>query len=250
MSAHSNHAVVSCQHLCYPPIMSRSERLLDLLNILRRKRLPVSGQALADELGISLRTLYRDIATLQAMGALIEGEPGVGYVLRPGFLLPPLSFPIEELETLMLGARWVAKRGDESLRKHAESALGRISAVLPANMRDAMDSTPLIIGPGSVLENHAVDPVLLRKAIRTERKLAITYRDGKDAATERVIWPFAFAYFDQVQLLIGWCELRGDYRNFRADRLVQAELLEARYPRRRQSLLAEWRKKQGIPNSG
>ena len=230
--------------------MSRSERLFDLLDVLRRKRFPVSGHVLADELGVSLRTLYRDIATLQAMGAQIEGEPGVGYVLRPGFLLPPLSFPVEELETLVLGARWVAKRGDTTLRKHAEGALARISAVLPIDMRDAMEATPLIIGPGAALEIHGVDPVLLRKAIRTERKLAIAYRDGKDAATERVIWPFAFAFFDQVRLLIGWCELRGDYRSFRADRLVRADLLEARYPRRRQILLAEWRKKQGIPMTG
>ena len=226
--------------------MSRSERLFDLIDVLRRHRFPVSGQALASELGISLRTLYRDVASLQAMGANVEGEPGVGYVLRPGFLLPPLSFPAEEIEALVLGARWVAKRGDDVLRRHAESALARISAALPTEMQDAMAATPLLVGPGAAISASAVDPVLLRKAIRTEHKLALAYRDGSNAPSERVIWPFAFAFFDQVQLLVGWCELRGDFRSFRTDRILRADLLEDRYPKRRQGLLAEWRKRQGI----
>ena len=89
--------------------MSRSERLLDLLQALRRRRRPVSGKVLAGEIGVSIRTLYRDIASLQAEGAAIEGEPGVGYVLRPGFFLPPLMFPPEEIEALVLGSRWVAR---------------------------------------------------------------------------------------------------------------------------------------------
>ena len=229
--------------------MSRSERLFDLLDVLRRHRFPVSGQSLAAELGVSLRTLYRDIATLRGMGAHIEGEPGLGYVLRPGFLLPPLSFPAEELEALVLGARWVARRGGEALRNHAESALARIATLLPADMREGMYESSLLIGPGDVPDPGGADPVLLRKAIRTERKLAIAYRDGQATDTERVIWPFAYAYFDQVRLLVGWCELRQDFRSFRADRLVRAELLERRYPKRRQSLLAEWRKRQGISST-
>jgi predicted DNA-binding transcriptional regulator YafY len=226
--------------------MNRSQRLFDLLDVLRRHRFPVSGQTLAGELGVSLRTLYRDIAALQAMGAHVDGEAGVGYVLRPGFLLPPLSFPAEELEALVLGARWVARRGDETLRRQALSALARIAATLPPDMRDAMEAAPLLVGPGTAAIPDGVDPVLLRKAIRTEAKLAITYRDGKDAVTERVIWPFAYAFFDQVQLLVGWCELRNDFRSFRAGRLIRADLLAERYPRSRQRLLAEWRKCKGI----
>lgn len=234
--------------------MSRSQRLFDLLDVLRRHRFPVSGQRLADELGVSLRTLYRDIAALQAMGAHVDGEAGVGYVLRPGFLLPPLSFPAEELEALVLGARWIARRGDGTLRRQALSALARIAATVPPDMRDVMEATPLLIGPGTatatVTGPDGVDPVLLRKAIRTEAKLAIAYRDADDTVTERVIWPFAYAFFDQVQLLVGWCELRNDFRSFRADRLVRADLSGARYPRRRQRLLAEWRKRKGISAPG
>jgi len=112
--------------------MARSERLLSLLQVLRRYRRPVRGQALAEELGVSIRTLYRDIASLQAQGAMIEGEPGVGYLMKPGFMLPPMMFRSEELDALVLGMRWVADRCDRTLSDGALSALAKIAAVLPA----------------------------------------------------------------------------------------------------------------------
>lgn len=129
--------------------MSRSERLFDLLNALRRHRRPVSGRALADEMGVSLRTLYRDIASLQAQGATIEGEPGVGYILRPGFLLPPMMFTPEEIEALVLGSRWVADRADARMRDAALSALARIGAVVPPDLRDEMEAEALLVVPGA-----------------------------------------------------------------------------------------------------
>lgn len=224
--------------------MSRSERLLDLLQILRRHRRPVSGQVLATELGVSLRTLYRDIATLQAQGATIAGEPGLGYVLRPGYLLPPLMFPPEELEALVLGSRWVAERMDGHMAAAARSALARIGAVLPEGLREEMETSAFIVVPGAASAIDVVDPALLRKAIRTEHKLRLDYRDAGGAASQRVIWPFALAFFDQVRLLIGWCELRGDYRSFRTDRIAGAELLPERSPRRRTVLMSEWRRRQ------
>src|SRR6516162_4539345 len=128
--------------------MSRAERLLDLIQILRRDRRPVSGRALADTAGVSLRTLYRDIRTLQAQGAAIDGEPGVGYILRPGFMLPPLMFKEEEIEALVLGSRWVAERGDAKLAEAARDALAKIAAVLPQDLRDELDASTLLIGPG------------------------------------------------------------------------------------------------------
>src|SRR5437660_12795607 len=106
--------------------MSRAERLLELIQRLRSHRYPVSGAALAAELGISLRTLYRDIRALQAQGARIDGEPGVGYVLRPGFMLPPLMFSQDELEALVLGSRWVAERADSALRDAARNGIAKI----------------------------------------------------------------------------------------------------------------------------
>lgn len=222
--------------------MSRSERLFDLLQALRRHRRAVSGRALAAETGVSLRTLYRDIASLQALGAAIEGEPGVGYILKPGFLLPPLMFTLEELEALVLGSRWVAERTDGSLAAAASNALARISAVLPSELQNELAMTTLLIGPSRETPRNQVDPAILRQAIRQETKLTLVYRDATDSESQRTIWPFALAYFDAARVLLGWCELRKDFRSFRADRIVSAKACEERYPQRRQSLLRDWRR--------
>ncbi|MFJ5370897.1 helix-turn-helix transcriptional regulator, partial [Bosea sp. CER48] len=124
--------------------MSRAQRLLDLVQLLRRHRRPVSGRRLATELGVSIRTLYRDIVTLQGQGAPIEGEPGLGYVLKPGFMLPPLMFSEEEIEALVLGSRWVADRADGTLALAARDAMAKIVAVLPADMAGRVDDVALI----------------------------------------------------------------------------------------------------------
>ncbi len=229
--------------------MSRSERLFDLLQVLRRHRHPVSGRVLAEEVGVSLRTLYRDIASLQAQGATIEGEAGVGYVLRPGFLLPPLMFPPEEIEALVLGSRWVAKRADGRLAEAARSALARIGAVLPPDLREEMEASSLFIAPGAPIPADAIDPAILRKAIRTERKLALRYSDANGAASERVVWPIALTFFDQVRLLIGWCELRDDFRSFRTDRIAAVEMTETRYPTRRVDLLRQWKQEKYVQHA-
>jgi len=227
--------------------MSRSERLFDLLQALRQHRRPVSGKVLAADIGVSIRTLYRDIASLQALGAAIEGEPGVGYILRPGFLLPPLMFTSEEIEALVLGSRWIADRADERLRLAARSALARIAAVLPAELRHDLEASTLLIGPGAAIPPDGVDMALLRKAVRSELKVALAYRDGTGVTSERIVWPFALAFFDSVRVLLGWCELRQGFRHFRTDRIVSATtLVDARYPRRRQALLKEWREAEGI----
>src|SRR5215813_4296834 len=131
--------------------MSRAQRLLDLIQLLRRHRFPVSGAALAQELGVSLRTLYRDIETLNAQGARIDGEAGIGYVLRPGFMLPPLMFSEEEIEALVLGSRWVAERADGPLGNAARNALAKIAAVLPDDLKESLDASNLLIGPGEAI---------------------------------------------------------------------------------------------------
>lgn len=224
----------------------RAQRLLDLIQVLRRHRQPVTGAALADELGVSLRTLYRDIATLQAQGATIDGEPGIGYVLRPGFMLPPLMFSEDEIAALVLGSRWVADRADTPLGMAASNALAKIAAVLPPDLRDDVDASTLLIGPGPVIAAGDTELGTIRRAIRDERKLAIAYRDGQAAASDRVIWPFALAFFDRVRVVVAWCELRRAFRHFRTDRIVALTATEARYPRRRQVLLKEWRAAEGI----
>lgn len=226
--------------------MPRAERLLDLIQILRRHRRPVSGHALADELGVSLRTLYRDIAALQAQGARIDGEPGIGYILHPGFLMPPLMFPEEEIEALVLGARWVAERADAQLGAAARNALARIAAVLPADLRDALNASTLLVGPGEPMAAGDADLAAIRRAIRGERKLDVTYRDAAAAESQRTIWPFALGFFERVRVVVAWCERRGAIRHFRTDRIVALTVTEMRYPRRRQALLKEWREAEGI----
>ncbi|MBC7151447.1 MAG: YafY family transcriptional regulator [Rhizobium sp.] len=227
--------------------MSRSERLLSLLQVLRRHRQAVSGAALASELGISLRTLYRDIATLQAQGANIEGEAGVGYVLRPGYMLPPLMFSREEIEALVLGARLVTQRADPELAISARDALAKITEVLPGDLREELAASTLFAGPGLPLPEDRIDLARLREFIRSEQMMKIAYRDEKGSATERLIWPFALTFFEGARLVIAWCTLRGDFRSFRTDRMDLIEGPLGRYPKRRMQLLKAWRLQHGIP---
>lgn len=222
--------------------MTRAERLLSLLQVLRRHRRPVSGRVLAGELGVSLRTVYRDIASLQAQGADIDGEPGVGYVLRAGFMLPPLMFSQTELEALMLGFRWVGKFADEQLTTAALDALAKIAAVLPAELRREMECTTLLVGPRTIVDRETIDMGVVRAAIRTESKLRIRYAgEGRKTIDERIVWPFALGFFNDVRILAAWCEGRNDFRHFRTDRIVELEPLDVRYPRRRAALLKAWR---------
>jgi predicted DNA-binding transcriptional regulator YafY len=227
--------------------MSRSERLFSLLQALRRHRRPVTGQALAQELGVSIRTLYRDIATLQAQGADIEGEPGLGYVLRPGFILPPLMFSEDEIEALVLGSRWVAARGDDTLGLAARDVLAKIAAVLPTQLRESLDAANLFAIPIRTVAKAGVDLASIRRAIRLERKLSIRYRDGSGIDTRRLIWPFAVGFFDRAHVIVAWCELRKDYRHFRTDRIAELAVTDTRYGRRRAAMLKEWRAIENIP---
>jgi predicted DNA-binding transcriptional regulator YafY len=221
--------------------MSRSERLLDLIQTLRRHRNPVSGHRLADESGVSLRTLYRDIATLQAQGADIEGEPGLGYILRPGFMLPPLMFSEDEIEALVLGARWVASRTDDELARAANNVLAKIAAVLPDDLKPRIEGTNLMVSPGMAPEPSHIDLAIIRKTIRNEHMLDITYTDAAGAMTNRRIWPFMLGFFERVRVVGAWCTLRNDVRHFRTDRIVTMETTGIRYPRRKAVLLKEWR---------
>ncbi|MDG3443470.1 helix-turn-helix transcriptional regulator [Nitrospirillum amazonense] len=221
--------------------MSRSARLLDLIQALRRHRRPVTAADLAGELGISIRTVYRDIATLAAQGVPVEGEAGLGYVLRPGFMLPPLMFGDDEIEALVLGLRWVAQRGDGPLGLAAQNATAKITAVLPADLKALAEDSglvPVSLKP-SVTEPR--DLTEIRRAIRTERKLRIAYTDGQGRASDRTIWPFALAFMERIRMVAAWCETRQAFRHFRTDRIVEVTVEADRYPRRRHALLADWK---------
>jgi predicted DNA-binding transcriptional regulator YafY len=227
--------------------MSRAQRLLDLIQELRGHRRPVSGATLAGALGISLRTLYRDIETLKAQGAHIDGEPGIGYVLRPGFMLPPLMFSEEEIEAIVLGSRWVAKRADAALGAAARNALAKIAAVLPQDLKTSLDTSSLLVGPGTTIAAGDTELPMIRAAIRGERKLRIGYVDVNGSDSKRTVWPFALGFFEKARVVVAWCESREDFRHFRTDRISRVQLLDKRYPRRRLALLKDWRATQGIP---
>lgn len=226
--------------------MSRAERLLELMQCLRRHRHPVAGTALAAHMGVSLRTLYRDIASLQAQGAHIEGEPGIGYLLRPDFTLPPLMFSTIELEALTLGARWVARRTDPELAQGARDLLAKISAVLPAELRHEIDASSLLMGPVEAEGTGHQHLPAWRRAMREEHKVRLAYRDAQGGLTERVVWPFAIGFFDRVRVAVAWCELRQASRHFRLDRIETLTPTIERYPRRRLALLKDWTAQEGV----
>ena len=214
------------------------------MQLLRVYRVPVTAEKLATELEVSTRTIYRDIATLQDQGAHIDGEPGVGYVLRPGFMLPPLMFSEEEIEALVLGSRWVAARTDSQLANAATNALAKIAAVLPWDLRERLDASSLMVPP--IVDRSEGDRELrrIREAIRTEIKMHIDYVDSSQRTTHRTIWPIAIGFFERVRVVVAWCEQREDFRHFRTDRISRLELTAERYPTRKSVLLRTW-KEQG-----
>jgi predicted DNA-binding transcriptional regulator YafY len=220
--------------------MRRADRLLQLIQILRRHRRPVTGDVMARELEVSLRTVYRDIATLITDGVPIRGEAGVGYVLGEGYDLPPLMFTTDELEAVMLGLRWVARRGDSDLARAALDTVAKIGTVLPEKLKPFLFDAALLVPPRY---NHApdkIDVAQFRAAIRDGRKVSLNYRDEEGTETNRVIWPIAVSYFDAQRLIIGWCELRQGFRSFRTDRMVAMSVENDKYPERRKVLLKRW----------
>ena len=224
--------------------MRRSDRLFDIIQVLRTARAPMTAAAIAAELEVHVRTVYRDVATLQARRVPIEGAAGIGYVLRRGFDLPPLMFTAEEIEAIAVGARMVARTGDAGLRHAAGSVLSKVTAVLPDALREHLADPPVFVSASGAPVPESADLSAVRQAIRDERKLRIAYTDGAGGQTERVIWPIAMAYYVQATLIVGWCELRRDYRHFRADRIASLTVLDERYPSDQGRLMAEWMKQQ------
>ncbi|MCP1445728.1 putative DNA-binding transcriptional regulator YafY [Pseudomonas sp. GGS8] len=231
--------------------MSRTTRLLTLLQVLRGKSRPVTAATLASELEISERTLYRDIAELTALGAPIFGEAGIGYVLRSGLFLPPLMLNADETEAIVLGLRYVDQRGDEVLSKAAADALAKIAAVLDPKAQDALRNPTVLPGPpGCGYPKNAVPLNVFRQAIRDQAKLHIDYADANQVPSQRLIWPLALGFLNEVRIIVAWCELRSAYRTFRTDRISAASEQGERYPGRRSDLLRTWRKQMQLDETG
>jgi predicted DNA-binding transcriptional regulator YafY len=226
--------------------MSRTGRLFQLMDAMRGSRRPVTAAALAEQLGVSERTIYRDMQTLAELGAPVEGSAGLGYLLRSGFFLPPLMFDVDELEALVLGARWVRRQGDPVLARAAANALAKIATATPKDLRDDMADTSLWVPLARDAPEHDAFVRPAREAIRRQHKLRIHYRDENGLSSERTVWPFALAFYEGRRLLAAWCEMRQANRHFRIDRIAQAEPLAERYPTPRHALLKLWREENAI----
>lgn len=220
--------------------MRRSDRLFDIIQRLRTARSPVTAAAIAAELEVTPRTVYRDIAALQASRVPIEGAAGVGYVLRRGYDLPPLMFTADEVEAVVVGMRLLRRTRDPGLQQAAASVLSKLAAVLPEPLRAPLDAPPFHVSEGDAREAGAISLAELRVAIREANKLRITYRDLGGTASERVIRPVALEYYVEATLVCAWCELRNDYRHFRADRIEAAAVLPDSFAADRKRLLSGW----------
>ena len=222
--------------------MRRADRLFEIIQILRRVRRPVSAQVIADELEVSKRSVYRDIATLTAQRVPIRGEAGIGYVLEEGFDMPPLMLTAEEIDAAVLGALWVSTRAEPELARAAENLIAKIEAITPRPLRRHIAAAAMSVRPVSPASEDKVDAAMLRQAILEGRKVSLGYRDGDGKESKRVVWPVLLGYRDEGRILAAWCELRQGFRYFRTDRMTFAEALEQRYPESRGSLKDRWRK--------
>jgi predicted DNA-binding transcriptional regulator YafY len=221
--------------------MRKASRLFEIVQILRLARKPVTAATIAAQLEVTVRSIYRDIAALQAMRVPIEGGRGIGYILRPGFTLPPLMLTIEETEAIVLAMALLERTGDTALKHAARVVTRKIAAVVPAPLSRIFSDDALHAWGTVAPVPEAVDLALVRKAIRDERKLLIDYRDEMGRASERTIRPIALIYYSQTANIVGWCELRQAIRNFRADRVEACEPLEAWFRGEGERLRQLWR---------
>lgn len=217
--------------------MSRTARLFQLMQALRQSAPPVRAEGLAQEMGVSLRTIYRDIDELRALGALIDGEAGFGYTLREDATLPPLGFDDEEIEALVLGLREVGQIGDPSLADAAKRALAKLKARLPPKQAHRLEHAVLSARRFHVRPEPGVDPRALRQAAWDEVSIRFDYEDKEGAATSREVDPLGITALDNVVCLLAFCHLRRDYRSFRLDRMRNLEVSENSFRPRRVPML-------------
>ncbi len=213
--------------------MRRTDRLFEIIQILRTARKPCRAEELAERLEVSKRTVYRDIAVLQGLRTPIDGQAGVGYIMRPGYDLPPVRFDVEEAEAVSLGLRMIARTGDTALVKAAQRAALRLHEAAP-------DAEALLTSIwGAKAPPHA-DLAAIRNAIREEQKLNLRYRADSGDTTQRLVWPLAVIYYVSAVVLVAWCELRRDFRQFRVDRMQECLLSSEGFVGQGESRRKEW----------
>lgn len=222
--------------------MRRADRLFQIIQILRRSSRVVTAAALAEELEVSKRTVYRDIADLVGQRVPIEGEAGVGYLIGADFDMPPLMLTPDEIEAVVLGAQWVAGHSDKALATAARDVVAKIAAVVPDRLRPFVTEPSVGAKPTKAEPEDNVDSATLRLAIRNGRKLRLRYRSEAGEETERTVWPVILGYAETSRLLVAWCELRQGFRHFRADRIIEANLLEETVDLGQGELRRRWRR--------
>lgn len=227
--------------------MSRSNRMFEIIQILRSAKGPLTAEAIAGSLEVTKRTVYRDIAALQTMRVPIEGEAGVGYVMRPGFDLPPLMFTAEEAEAIAVGLALVGRTRDTSLQAAAVSAGQKIGTVLPGDDAHDLQDWPLYASIWNAIPGSRVDMRSLRQAIREEEKLQLTYSNAEGERTCRTVMPLALIYYIEVVVLAAWCELRSDFRHFRVDRIIDCEPTGIGFVGQSLELRVRWREQHQLP---
>jgi predicted DNA-binding transcriptional regulator YafY len=205
--------------------MRRADRLFQIVNVLRRRRTATTATHLAERLGVSERTVYRDIRDLILAGTPIDGEAGVGYRIRPGYDLPPLMFDRDEIQALVLGARMVRQFGDPALARASDAILGKVAAIAPKDLAPLVAETLLFV-PSTIDAGRSADALALaREALIARRKLELSYATADGAATKRTVRPLGIFFWGRTWTLAAWCELRQDFRNFRLDRVAASTML-------------------------
>lgn len=221
--------------------MRPADRLFQIIQILRRSTRPVTAGMLAEELEVSTRSVYRDVADLVGQRVPIRGEAGVGYVLDRDFDMPPLMLTPDEIEAAVLGAQWVAERGDPVLAGAARDLIAKIETAVPERLRPFIAEPTIGAPPGSVAAD-GLDIAQTRAWIRSGRKIRIRYRNQLAQVSQRTIWPVIIGYAETVRLLAAWCELRQDFRHFRTDRIIAAQFLDERHGSRPADLRTRWKR--------
>ena len=221
--------------------MDRASRLIDIIQLLRRAKKPLTAEAIAEAVEVTKRTIYRDIVSLQAMRAPIDGQAGIGYVMRPGFDLPPLAFTAEEVEAVVVGLSLIRRTRDTGLLRAARSVARKIAAALPEGVESGLDEEKLQVSPWSAIPPSTIDLDGIRRAIREEQKLRLNYQDVQLRSTERIVRPIALVYYVDNVIVAAWCELREGFRHFRADRIKGCVATGDRFKGEGDELRVAWR---------
>mgnify|MGYP002721751502 CR=1 FL=1 len=230
--------------------MRKASRLFEIIQIVRLAPRPVTAADIALQLEVTPRSIYRDIAALQAMRVPIEGGRGIGYILRPGFTLPPLMLSIDETEAIVLALALLERTGDTGLKQAAKQVTRKIAAAVPAPLAQTFSTNALHAWGTVAPVPDAVDLALVRRAIRDEQKLCLDYRDEYARLTERTILPIALIYYSQTANIVAWCELRQAIRNFRADRIEHCEPASGFFKGDGERLRQVWVEGWDIPKGG